>query len=685
MGAVDRRDLGQPGPGSAARSRFPPATPTSCWRRSARSSGSSGVAVVVALYAILSWRCLRVAIARAGRLHGVPRDRRRARRWSFRRSSSRSGLLGLFPLAGVVTPFLSYGRSSMLANCFAVGDRAGGGPAARARCARHLHRPIRDAGRGAGRRGTLAIVEPRRRGSRSCRADAFATASSLSEQADGGYRFEYNPRLIAAARLIERGTIYDRNGLALATSRPRRDRRRSSAAYRKAGVDARADVPASRRRALLSAGRACMFSVLGDWDRQTNWGGAQLVVPRARQRRAAQGLRRSPAGRRRRQPADRRARAHRSSATTASCCRWSARARHRRRARRSRRCSPGRATCHPSIDARLQAASRRPRCAPASSAAATRAARPSCSTSRAGEVLASVSYPWPADDGASRPRTTRAPRPPAIALLDRARYGLYPPGSTFKLLVAGAALRSQAGAAEPDVRVRPPAGRPGRQLRARIDAAGARRSDGHGAARRRRPAARPGRVVQRLLRAAGAAPRAAADPRCGVAVPDRRGAAGHRRRRCSATLAHAGYGQADVLVSPLKMARVAAAIAGARPACAAGAVDARSAAAGRRARSSASCREADAATLSRYMRERSPSGTGRTLRRQRHADRRQDRHRRSGRRRARTRGSPASRRSAARRRIAFAVHRRERRLRRPRRGADRRRDRHRGQASGLIR
>jgi hypothetical protein len=31
------------------------------------------------------------------------------------------GLLGILPLSGVVTPFLSYGRSSMLANCAAVG------------------------------------------------------------------------------------------------------------------------------------------------------------------------------------------------------------------------------------------------------------------------------------------------------------------------------------------------------------------------------------------------------------------------------------------------------------------------------------------------------------------------------------------------------------------------------------
>ena len=52
------------------------------------------------------------------------------------------------------------------------------------------------------------------------RADELATASSLSEQADGGHRYEYNPRLVAAARAIERGTILDRHGLVLATSNP---------------------------------------------------------------------------------------------------------------------------------------------------------------------------------------------------------------------------------------------------------------------------------------------------------------------------------------------------------------------------------------------------------------------------------------------------------------------------------
>ena len=50
------------------------------------------------------------------------------------------------------------------------------------------------------------------------RADAVAGTGALAVQADGERRYEYNPRLLAIAHSIPRGTIYDRNGLPLATS-----------------------------------------------------------------------------------------------------------------------------------------------------------------------------------------------------------------------------------------------------------------------------------------------------------------------------------------------------------------------------------------------------------------------------------------------------------------------------------
>ena len=106
----------------------------------------------------------------------------------------------------------------------------------------------------------------------------------------------------------------------------------------------------------------------------------------------------------------------------------------------------------------------RRRCGPASSAAATRAAPPSCSTSTAARCSRRSAIRGRPRRSTRRRHRRLIRRQLPDALLDRARYGLYPPGSTFKLLVAGAALRTQPGRAEPDVRVRAAAGRPRRAI-----------------------------------------------------------------------------------------------------------------------------------------------------------------------------------------------------------------------------
>jgi peptidoglycan glycosyltransferase len=163
-----------------------------------------------------------------------------------------------------------------------------------------------------------------------------------------------------------------------------------------------------------------------------------------------------------------------------------------------------------------------------------------------------VSYPWPSSDVASRDTE---------ALLDRVRYGVYPPGSTFKLLVAAAALR-----ANPELQTVPhmcerlPDGRVGHAVRgwARPVRDDIKDTTPHGAVD-----LHEGLVVScnayfaQLALQLGARPLldAAALFQIEAAQPSTVAA-------LRSTLPHAGYGQGDVLASPLKMARVVAAIAG---------------------------------------------------------------------------------------------------------------------------
>ena len=103
-----------------------------------------------------------------------------------------------------------------------------------------------------------------------------------------------------------------------------------------------------------------------------------------------------------------------------------------------------------------------------------------------------------------RPSTRRrASRPEANPYLDRARYGLYPPGSTFKVVTAMAALRKDPQLAHKTYEcIRLPDGRVGNYHQG-LEAPHPRRRAGH----RRRTAPRHGArhrgLLQRLLRAVG--------------------------------------------------------------------------------------------------------------------------------------------------------------------------------------
>ena len=507
--------------------------------------GFVGIVAVVTLYALLCWRCFRVALRAPGDFSaflaiGV------ALALVVQGLVIAGGLLGLMPLAGVVTPFLTFGRSSMLANCFAIGVvlaiATRRGPVRQ-----HLWRPVRALG------AVLAVaglgVLSRAAWIQVVHADDIASASSISEQADGGYRFEHNPRLLAAARTLPRGTIYDRNGLPLATSRPE-ETKAIPAIYRAAGAAAPSEcgIPETRCYPLGGLG----FHVVGDWNRQPNWGArnssyverdedAQLKgyddhakfveVVNPRTGKHEQAIQRDfrellPLVRQQYRP---------QSAQVVAL-----RTRNR--------------DLKTTIDATLQV---RVATALRDGILAGRHARGAAVVLDAGtgEVLAAVSYPWPSP---SDKQPTGDEDDDSDRLLDRARYGLYPPGSTFKLLVAGAALRRDHAQHTFGCR-RLPDGRVGNYIRGSSRPV---RDDPKDTVPHGQVDLERGVVVScntyfaQLAQALGPAAllETASLFQIDVArtpTPD----------GLQASLPHAGYGQGQVVLSPLKLARISASIA----------------------------------------------------------------------------------------------------------------------------
>jgi cell division protein FtsI/penicillin-binding protein 2 len=509
--------------------------------------GWIGFAVVVGLYAFLCWRCLRIAARAPGDFTsfltvGIVLV------LSVQALVIAGGLFGLIPLSGVVTPFLSYGRSSMLANCLALGVVLS---VARRRSTErvHMRRPIRVVG------GVLtlaaAAILSRAAWVQVVHSDDIAAASSLAEQADGGYRFEYNPRLLSAARSLVRGSIYDRNGLLLATSRPD-EIAALSAAYENAAGVALDDCSDAPTRCYPLGGLA--FHLLGDWTTQVNWGArnssylerdsdgrlkgyddharlVDVINPRTGGR--TQAVRRDlrallPLVRLRYRP---------NSAAVVAI-----RTRER--------------DVQTTIDARLQA---RVAAALRDGITSGRFARGAAVVLDAatGDLLAAASYPWPTGDPPA-PVVKAAGDDEGAEWLDRARYGLYPPGSTFKLLVAGAAIRAHEDGNRFICR-RLPDGRVGNYVHGMSRPV---RDDAKDTAPHGHVDLERGVIVScnayfaQLALAVG--PRALFDAASLFQIALARSPTAEAVRPM---LAHVGYGQGETVVTPLKLARVSASIA----------------------------------------------------------------------------------------------------------------------------
>jgi cell division protein FtsI/penicillin-binding protein 2 len=560
--------------------------------------GFVGVLVVVSLYSLLCWRCLRIAIRAPGDYSaflciGI------ALGLMVQAFVIAAGMIGILPLSGVVTPFLSYGRSSMLANFAAVGIVLG--IARRAGPIRdHLTTPVRVLTWVLAAAAAAIVV--RTAWIQVVRADSIAAGSTLVQQGDGAVRFEYNPRLVAMARLIERGTIFDRNGLPLATSRAA-EIESAAARYRAAGIQPADTCAGETARCYPLGGIA--FHVVGNATYETNWAArnsaflerdadaqlkgfddrAQIVdVINPRTRRVERAIRRDY---RDLVPLLRGGDPVSGTDPEAQ--------------------PPGNRDIRSSIDARLQVR--------AAAALESRIRAGGFQRGAAvvldvesGEALAAVSYPWPEPADMTERDVALPGSPRAGRLLDRSRFGLYSPGSVFKLVVAAAALRTPTfNRRETFACVRLPDGRVGNHVfrSARPIRDDPMDSTPHGLVDLHR-----GLVVscnayfaQLALRIG---PQALVDAAstCDIEVAQPPTVAALRPM-----LPYAGYGQGQVLVSPVKMARVAAAIArrGRVP-------QARwIAGAPRRGPDRQLLSAADALLLSNYMRDVVLSGTARGL------------------------------------------------------------------------
>jgi cell division protein FtsW (lipid II flippase) len=336
------------------------------------------------------------------------------------------GILDLFPLSGVATPFLSYGRTAMLANFAIAGILLALGRSPSTRVS-----PLIPGVRWV--EVVLAILAITVVGKAAYiqlgHADAIAGQGTLVLQADGGRRYVYNPRLIDAAHTLLRGAIYDRTGLPLATS-SWAELEAHRAQYKALGIDI--DAACNRADPRCYPLGPLTFHLLGDIRTRANWSAPNSSLVERDSAIRLQGY-------------DDRGRVVAVQNTDGKpfyTIRYDYREllpllRHRwepdnvavKRIRDRER------NVHLSISAALQVK--------AAGILKTRLAEQHLDRGSivvmdpaTGDLLASVNLPSP-----DLLQEKLALGEASGSLLDRARYGLYPPGSTFKVITAIAALR----------------------------------------------------------------------------------------------------------------------------------------------------------------------------------------------------------------------------------------------------
>jgi len=480
--------------------------------------GFMGVAAVFLLFGFLVSRALRAAV-RAGTHFGFFLALGLASLIAFEMLLITSGVLGALPLSGVVSPFLSSGNTAMLANflVFALLLSISKSSAPPEDVLRTNVWPLKTVLACA----ALALLAIAARYQVLNDSDYLARDAHAFEE-DGVKRPQHNPRMNSMAREIPHGGVYDRNGIPLATS-SWAELESHRAEYAALGISL--DDVCSRFDSRHYPFGAATAHLVGDLRTGENFHATNASLVEHDSNLKLQGYQYAelaPLVRYRHQPGN------------PAIARMLARDRSVRL----------------TLDIRLQLRAaeileRRLREAGGEKGALV------VMDAASGGVVAMVSAPAPAPPGSR----TAAPSPDE--LLDRARYGQYPPGSTFKLVTAIAALRLDPGLRHRTFQCHSlPDGRAGIMIpgwnRPIKDDIG---DHAHGTLDMERAIAVSCNAYFAQLGVHDVGSKALAETaeQLGISTGD----PGELRK----ALPFAAYGQGPVLISPFKMARVSAAIA----------------------------------------------------------------------------------------------------------------------------
>ncbi len=396
--------------------------------------GFLGVAAVFAIYGVILYRTSRIALrARSDYEFFIATGLGVA--MALQILLIAGGSLGVLPLSGVVTPFLCYGRSSMLANFFmfamllSISNR----PSPDAQRNAPFRLPIEAAGLAIGAVALLIVAKAAY--VQVFRSDAIMGEGTLVVQADGARRYQYNPRFQEIMRDIPKGGIYDRNGLPLATS-SWDELEKHRAQYQQLGINI--DQACSRTESRHYPFEGLTFHLLGDLRTRIRWGAGNTSFVERDSATRLRGYDDRPTLVDVENP---------KTGKMERVVRYDLRElvpllRHRNDPNNPsvRRVLDRKRDVRMSLDARLQV-----RAGEILRSALQKAGQDKGSVvvldPANGDLLAAVSYPLPPIGPGDAP-PEEAGEDTANPYLDRARYGLYPPGSTFKVVTAMAALRT---------------------------------------------------------------------------------------------------------------------------------------------------------------------------------------------------------------------------------------------------